>query len=236
MVSRSSPASSAAPSGAPVVEGAALTTSIGKKLVLGVTGVLLILFLFFHVAGNLSLFADADGTAFNLYVEKLVSLGPLKTAGELGLLALFGVHIALALRLTAENREARQARYQVRNDRGAKTLGSMSMIVTGVLTLAFLVLHLIDFRFDAAFEEDPALLVKQTLASPTHALLYFAAVVVIAIHVSHGFQSCLQTLGLSTAKLRTPLTRLGIAFAVLVGLAFAAFPLYFSLIWNGGTH
>jgi succinate dehydrogenase / fumarate reductase cytochrome b subunit len=231
MVPRSSPTSTGAPSCAPA---AALKTSIGKKLVLGVTGVLLILFLFFHVAGNLSLFADADGAAFNLYVEKLTSLGPLKTLGELGLLALFGVHIAMALRVTAENREARSSRYEVRNDRGAMTLGSMSMIVTGLITLAFLVLHLIDFRFDGAFEEDPALLVKQTLASPVHALLYLGAVVVVSIHVSHGFQSCLQSLGLSTAKLRTPLTRIGIAFAVLVGLAFAAFPIYYSLFWNGG--
>ena len=109
-----------------------LASSIGKKIVLALTGLLLVGFLVEHLYGNLKLYEDGSGAAFDGYVAELQSFGWLLAIAELGLGALFACHVYLAIRLTLENREARSIRYTVRNTRGAATFGSTTMFVTGL--------------------------------------------------------------------------------------------------------
>jgi len=208
--------------------GNTLSSSIGKKVVLGATGLLLVGFLVEHLLGNLTLLEGEGGQAFNEYVGFMQGFGPLLVVAELGLAALFLCHVLLALRITMENREARKTRYVVRNDRGAKTVGSASMFYTGAILLAYLLKHLYDFRFDARFQEDPAGLVRATLSRPGTALFYLVALGALALHLSHGFRSALQSLGVSHPRWNPLFVRLGWAVAVVFALAFASIPVYFA--------
>jgi len=214
--------------------GNALASSVGRKLVVGLSGLLLVAFLVEHLIGNVTLYVDSSGEAFNAYVHFLKQFGSLLYVAELALALLFACHIVLAIRLSLENRQARLQRYVVRNNRGAQTFGSVSMFVTGALILGYLLKHLWDFRFDARFDEDPAALVKATLSQPLHGLVYVAASVLVGIHLSHGFRSAFQSLGISHPKLDPLLVVVGRGLAGLFALGFASFPLYYLFIWSAG--
>lgn len=215
--------------------GDALASSVGKKIVMGATGLLLVGFLVEHLIGNLKLtpfptLGDGSGTQFDDYVDFMNGLGPLKVLGELGLVALFAAHVYLAVRLTMENREARKTSYVVRNNRGAATPASASMFITGALILAYLIKHLIDFRFNAEFHASPAANVGETLSQPLHGLIYIAVSIVVGVHVSHGFRSAFQSLGASHPQWNPLLVVVGKALAVVFALGFAWIPVYFLFV------
>jgi succinate dehydrogenase / fumarate reductase cytochrome b subunit len=212
--------------------GDALASSIGRKIVMGLTGLLLVGFLVEHLHGNLKLLEDGDGRAFDEYVAFLGGFGPLLLLAELGLAALFLAHIYLAFRLTLENFQARRQKYAVRNNRGAITLGSATMFYTGALILGYLIKHLLDFRFHARFFDAPAALVKETLSQPRHGVVYIAAALIVGVHLSHGFKSAFQSLGVGHPRLYPLLHKLGILVAVLFALGFASIPAYFLFFWD----
>ena len=220
--------------------GNALASSIGRKAVMAVTGLGLVGFLVEHLYGNLKLipfFAETTGGGtFEEYREHLHDWGWLLKVAEIGLFALFACHIFLALRLTLDNREARKQRYVVRNDRGAKTFGSSSMFITGSLILGFLIFHLLDFRFNAEYQADPAGVVAHELSEPGHGVVYILTALIICAHLSHGIQSAFQSLGANHPRW-TPLFKLagwGISLGLAVG--FAAIPAYYLFFYSGGAH
>ena len=216
--------------------GDALASSIGKKIVMGLTGLMLVGFLVEHLHGNLKLLEDPSGKAFNDYVAFLHGFGPLLLAAEIGLALLFLAHVFLAFRLTLENMQARRNRYVVRARRGGSTAGSLTMFYSGALVLAYLVKHLYDFRFDHRFFDDPAALVRATLSQPAHALAYLVVAPVLGLHLSHGFRSAFQSLGINHPGWNTLLERLGKLVALVFAAGFAAFPIYFLLASKGGSH
>jgi len=213
--------------------GDALASSVGKKALMALTGLLLVGFLVEHLHGNLKLLEDPSGESFDDYVRFLQGFGPLLLAAEIGLALLFLAHVYLALRLTLENIQARDHRYVVRRSRGGATFGSLSMFYTGALILGYLLKHVYDFRFDSRFFADPDALVKATLSRPGHALLYFVASIVLGIHLSHGFQSAFQSMGINHPRWTPLITITGRILAVLFATAFAAFPIYFLFFWSG---
>lgn len=211
-------------------------SSIGKKYVMAVTGLLLVGFLVAHLAGNLLLYVDDSGGKFKAYAKGLHDLGPLLWAAELGLIGLFGLHIFYALQTLRDNRAARKSRYAVSASRGAKTLASATMPITGAIVLLFVIVHLLHFRLDDAFKgDDPAGLVKSTLASPLAAAIYLVGVGALTLHLSHAIQSALQTLGASHPNFNPLREKLGLGLAVLLGLGFASFPVYALIAWGGGN-
>ena len=194
------------------------------------TGLLLVGFLIEHLYGNLKLtpfFGTNDGRAFEEYRDELHSWGWLLQVAEVGLFSLFLAHAFLALRLTLENREARDRGYVVRNDRGARTLGSSSMFVTGALLLAFLVKHVTDFRFDGAYQEAPGETVAAILSRPLDGCLYLVAMLVLGVHLSHGLQSAFQSMGFGHPKWSPLIRAAGRGLALVFALGFALIPLYF---------
>ncbi|MEM7308868.1 MAG: succinate dehydrogenase cytochrome b subunit [Planctomycetota bacterium] len=216
--------------------GTALFSSVGRKIVMGLTGLLLVGFLIEHLAGNLTLFQDSDGTAFNEYKEWLESFGPLLKVAEVGLFLLFASHIAIALKLSLENREARKQRYVIRSSRGQATAASLSMLFTGSVVMLFLIKHVgFDFRFNGDFHEAPAAVVKDTLASPVSGFFYVATMGILGFHLAHGFRSAFQSLGLSHPKLDPLLDKAGIGLAVALAVGFASFPIYYLFFWTGGA-
>jgi len=209
--------------------GRALSASIGKKAWMAISGLLLVGFLCAHLAGNLLLFIDQDGSAFNAYAEALSS-NPLLPAAELVLATLFIAHIALGLKVSSQNRDARKVRYRVSTNHGGRTAGSATMLVTGVLILVFLVIHLLDFRLDDSAHGDMAAAVRKRLGSGSGAWTYGIGIAALGLHLSHAFASAFQTLGLNHPKYDNAIQLTGKGIGVVLGLGFLAFPviLYFS--------
>ena len=234
-----------------------LTSSIGKKYVMGLSGVLLIGFVAAHLAGNLLIFRGS--AAYNDYAAKLHDLGPLLWVAEIGLVALFGVHVLYAYWLAAENRASRgRERYAVKYRSKQETtflnLAPRSwMAISGSIVLAFLVLHLIDMRFglrslvdptfgryvDAGLEDEtgrPLFLryerAIQILTTPLSFILYTLGAVLLGFHLSHGASSWFRSVGLETYGLGGPLKKLGVALAAAIALGFASIPVY---VWAAGV-
>jgi len=207
-----------------------LTSSLGRKYVMAVSGLALVLFLVAHLAGNLTLFVS-DST-FNAYAHVLES-NPLLPLAEAGLAALFLVHIALAIVLIAKNRAARPDKYQSQLGKGAKTLASTTMSITGPIVLVFLLVHLYDFRILKEFADehyDLAVAVRDRLSSPLGATIYFIGLIALGTHLWHGFQSAFQTLGLSHPRARLVILWLGRLLSVALFLGFASFPFWLFML------
>ncbi len=201
------------------------TSSIGKKQVMAVTGLLFCLFVTVHMMGNLTIYAGKD--SFLSYVDHLHSFESLVTVAEFGLILLAVLHIGMGLFLFLENRRARPAPYAVKKSAGGQTIGSWTAPYTGVLILVFVIVHLIKFRFVDKMTIDDFLILSKTFADfGFWTLFYIAGVIVVAIHVSHGFWSGFQTLGLSHPKYMPLVERLAIIFSLIIGIGFASIPVF----------
>jgi succinate dehydrogenase / fumarate reductase cytochrome b subunit len=203
-------------------------TSVGKKLMMAVTGLFFCVFLALHLAGNLTIYVGKD--AFNSYAEHLHSLGPLLTLAEWGLLIFAIIHISAGLLLFYQNFTARPARYAVNKRAGGRTLGSATMPYTGVILLLFVIIHLFNFHFVDKTNTTIFQIVSNAFAQPIYVLIYTFAMITAAVHVSHGFWSAFQTLGANHPKY-TPLLRgLSLVFCLIVGIGFGFIPVYISLL------
>ncbi len=205
-----------------------LGSSIGKKLMMAITGLSFCGFLATHLAGNLTIYGGKD--AFNSYAEHLHSLGPLITVAEWVLLTLFLVHVTTGLLLFLQNLKARPIRYAVNKSAGGRTLGSATMPYTGVLLLVFIVFHLLNFHFVDKTDTTIFNIVADAFANTGYVLIYIVAMVVAAVHVSHGFWSAFQTIGANHPKYMPLIRTASVAFAVVVGVGFGFLPVYIFLL------
>ena len=199
-------------------------TAIGKKVGMALSGLCFCGFLAAHLAGNLLLVKGAD--AFNGYADKLQSLGALLRVAEAGLIGLALLHVGTGLVLFYQNLRARPVRYRVNATAGGQTLGSATMPYTGLLLLAFIVFHLLHFTFVDKSGTTVYALVAEAFSRPFYVGLYIAAVVVAAVHVSHGFWSAFQSLGLNHVKYFGLVRAAGLVLALVVGAGFGFLPVY----------
>ncbi len=205
-----------------------LSSSIGKKLMMAITGLGFIGFLIAHLAGNLTLYGGMD--SFNLYAEKLHTMGPVVTLAEFGLLFFAIVHISTGVILFLQNFKARPQAYVVKKSAGGRTIGSMTMPYSGFLILLFVILHLADFHFVDKTGTTIFQIVSQTFANPVYIVVYTVAVVIVAIHVSHGFWSLFQTIGFNHPKYTPTVKGLGIVLSFIFGVGFGFLPLYVAFL------
>ena len=205
-----------------------LGSSIGKKLLMALTGFCFIGFLTVHLAGNLTVYGGAN--AFNSYSEHLHALGPLVTVAEWGLLALALIHVLIGSTLFYQNISARPVRYKVSKRAGGRTIGSATMPYTGFLMLAFVILHLMNFHFVDKTDTTTFQIVSHAFGSPIYIGIYIAAMIVVAVHVSHGLWSAFQTLGVNHPKYMPFIMGLGVTVSVIFGIGFGFLPIYISLI------
>ena len=203
-------------------------SSVGKKLMMAVTGLFFCLFLVLHLAGNLTLYMGKD--VFNSYAEHLHSLGPLVTVAEWGLLIFAVVHVSTGLFLFYQNFKARPQRYAVNKRAGGRTLGSATMPYTGVVLLLFVFYHLFNFHFVDKTHTTIFQIVSNAFAQPGYVLIYTFAMIIAALHVSHGFWSAFQTLGVNHPKYTPFLRGLSLVFSLIVGIGFGFIPIYVSLL------
>jgi succinate dehydrogenase / fumarate reductase cytochrome b subunit len=207
-----------------------LGTSIGKKIMMAVTGLSFLGFLAGHLAGNLTIYGGAD--AFNGYAEHLHALGPLLAVAEFGLLGLFLIHVLSGLILFWQNFQARPTRYAVNRNPGGKTIGSATMPYTGVLILLFIIFHLSNFSRFFVDQGGTTIyqIVSNSFQNPAYVGLYVLAMLVVALHVSHGFWSLFQTFGLNHPKYMPAISITGLVVSVVFGLGFGFLPIYIAFI------
>ena len=203
-------------------------SSVGKKLMMAVTGLFFCVFLVLHLAGNLTLYMGKD--VFNSYAEHLHSLGPILTLAEWGLLIFAVIHISTGLLLFYQNFKARPTRYAVNKRAGGRTLGSATMPYTGVTLLLFVIYHLFNFHFVDKTHTTIFQIVSNAFAQPGYVLIYIFAMIIAAVHVSHGFWSAFQTLGANHPKYTPFLRGLSLVFSLIVGIGFGFIPVYVSLL------
>ena len=199
-------------------------SSVGKKVMMAVTGLGFCLFLAAHLAGNLSLYAGRQ--TFNAYADHLHSLEPAVKVMEVGLLFFAAVHVLTGMLLFYRNFRARPNRYAVNKSAGGRSVGSKTMPYTGLLLLGFVVYHLLNFHFVDKTDTTIYDIVAGAFANPATVVLYVCAMIVAALHVSHGFWSAFQTLGANHPKYMPLIRAAGLVFSLLVGLGFGLLPVY----------
>jgi succinate dehydrogenase / fumarate reductase cytochrome b subunit len=205
------------------------SSSIGKKLLMAITGLGFIGFLCAHLAGNLTLYKS--GVVFNTYAEKLHSLGPILTVFEFGLLALALIHVTTGIILFVQNLIARSVPYK--NDRraGGRTLSSVTMPYSGFIILAFVIFHLINFSFVDKTQRTIFEIVSSAFASPIYIIIYVFVMIVLALHIRHGFWSAFQTIGANHPRYMPAIMALSVIASLIFGFGFGLLPIY---IWSIG--
>ncbi len=215
-------------------------TSIGKKLVNSISGLALVAFVCVHLIGNLTLLVNDGGDLFNSYAHHLESLGPLLKAVEIGLILIFLAHIVSALSVRLGGRAARPDRYEVVASKGGpskQTLSSRSMLVTGLLIAVFVVLHVWMFKYNGgqAFEmtevngkpvKDLYLVVVNAFSQAPIAFGYAGIMLLLGLHLRHGFWSALQSLGAAKPKWSPMIYSAGLFFACLLAAGFIFLPMW----------
>jgi succinate dehydrogenase / fumarate reductase cytochrome b subunit len=205
-----------------------LASTIGRKVVMAVTGVVLFGFVIGHMIGNLQLYLGAESiNAYSVFLHELLHGGGLWIARAV-LLASVGLHIWAAASLTIDDRAARPIGYRRTTARRA-TYASRTMRWTGVFLLAFVVYHLLDLTVGAtnpSFEEGNVYhnVVASFRVVPV-AAFYLAAMLMLGLHLRHGAYSLLQTLGFSHPRYERTLNAVTGGFAALVVLGNLSFPL-----------
>ena len=212
----------------------AFSSSIGSKFVIALTGLFLFLFLVSHLAGNLLFILGPD--AFNHYAHSLIS-NPLILVAEGGLVALFLLHIVKTIQMFAANRGARPDRYaaskwaKTKNDRSRKTLSSTTMILTGTITLLFVITHLVTFKFGPYYEtaegiRDLYRLQLAIFSNPGYVAFYLVAMTVIGFHLGHGISSAAQSFGLDSPRWTPRIIWTGRLLTAVITAGFALLPVY----------
>jgi len=209
-----------------------LTSSVVKKQIMGITGLMLCGFLVTHLAGNFLIFVGPE--AFNTYAYTLTS-NPLIYVAEAVLLAIFLTHIGLAVRLTIENKMARPTGYYMKQPTGrGSTFASSTMPITGFIILLFLVLHIWQFKFGPVYDithsgvemRDLYRLLIEYFSSPLACAWYIFCMMALGLHVSHGFWSAFQSLGFNHPKYMPALQLLSKLYGVAMFVGFSSLPIY----------
>lgn len=218
----------------------AVNSQVGRKFLTGITGVLLILYVIFHLMGNLSIFGDPN--AMNNYSAFLHSLGPLLWVVRVGLAAVFIIHAWIGISIWWNKKKARPQKYKVYSSKGGpskQSLSSRSMIFTGIVLLIFVILHVNTFTLGNPEEitvagkemHDIRSLVIQTFQNPVYAFGYTIVMILLGTHLSHGIWSAFISLTMRSKKTSAAVYTLGVIIAILLAVGFLFIPLY---IYFGG--
>lgn len=209
-----------------------LTSSIGRKQLMALTGLGLSGFVLTHMIGNLLIFAGPE--KYNTYSHLLIS-NPLIYVAEVGLVALFLVHVATAIALTIENKRSHGKRsYMTTSGAKGVSFASKYMVHQGLILLIFTILHLISFKYGPDYRvtyegiemRDLHALVLEVFHKPTYVAWYVICLILLGLHLSHGFASAFQSIGVYHPRYTVLLKRFSLFYAVVVAAGFIAPPVY----------
>ena len=218
-------------------------TSIGKKVIMSLSGLFLISFIIVHLCVNI-LLIFGDGTLFNKAAH-FMDTNPVVSIVEPILGIGFLVHIIYSIIITTRNYFARPVKYKLSNPGANSTWASRNMFVLGGLILTFLIVHIANFFWKIKFGSVPYITINGEQVHDTYTLvsqlfinywwydlLYIAGAIFLGLHLSHGFWSGFQTIGLDNDKWKPRLSIAGTVFAVIIALGFSIIPLYFLIFFN----
>ncbi|MEP3387425.1 MAG: succinate dehydrogenase cytochrome b subunit [Reichenbachiella sp.] len=213
-----------------------LSGSVGKKLLMALTGLFLILFLVVHLAGNLQLLFGTDGEAFNMYAHNMAN-NPFIKVVSYGNFFFILVHVIDGIILTMKNKAARKIRYHVATKDSKSSWASKNMALLGIITLIFIIAHLKGFWYefkngeiaDAVYSgmtiPDGYAVVDFAFSNPIIVGFYVICMAFLGFHLSHGFASAFQSLGLNHKKYTPFISKLGLLYSILIPLGFAIIPI-----------
>lgn len=216
-------------------------SSIGRKLIMSLTGLFLILFLIVHLAGNLQLLFDDGGESFNTYAYSMTH-NPAIIAISWGNYFFIALHAIQGILIALANRKAKGSKYAVSSPVPNTTWASKNMALLGTLILAFIFIHMGDFWFKMKFTDQLALVsvegfdfqvknlykqVSTSFGTWWLVVIYLIGLLVLSFHLWHGFQSAFQTLGLNHKKYSPIIQRIGKAYAIIIPLGFAIIPVIY---------
>ena len=212
------------------------SSSLGRKVVMALTGLFIILFLAVHLIGNLQLLKDDGGEAFNVYAYFMTHNPLIKTVSYVNY-AFFLFHIAWAFMLTVKNRQARGGVGYAMTTSKSSIWSSRNMGILGTIILVFLVIHMKDFwgemhfgnmptkTYDGKEVKDLYTVVGAAFTQNWYVLLYCISMIAIAFHLWHGFVSAFQTLGINHIKYNPVINFVGKTFSIVVPALFALIPI-----------
>jgi succinate dehydrogenase / fumarate reductase, cytochrome b subunit len=208
-----------------------LGSLITTKLIVGVTGILLFVYLILHIAGNLMVFLGRD--TFNTYAHALIS-NPLVVPIEIGLVVVFLIHLFKAIRMTFQNQSARPAKYAKKERAGGasqKSLASSTMILTGLAILVFVPIHVRTFKYGAFYDlgdgvRDLYRLEMENFSSPLAVGFYLVMMVLVGLHLWHGVASSFQSIGLNGPRFTPLIRKIGKVSAVVIAGGFIVITLW----------
>jgi succinate dehydrogenase / fumarate reductase cytochrome b subunit len=220
-----------------------LTSSIGQKVIMSLTGLFLIIFLIVHLVGNLQLLLDDGGQSFNVYAKFMTGNPVIKTVSY-SLYAFIIIHAIQGLVLWSKNRTARGGeKYAVHKVRGTTTNAKLAsrMGWIGTIILIFILIHMYQFwlqmklgalpmvEYDGESMSDLYGIVSETYQNLGFVIFYVVCMYFVGAHLWHGFQSAFQTLGINHKKYSPFIQGLGKVYSVVVGLGYAMIPIFFYL-------
>jgi len=217
-----------------------IDSSIGKKVLLGVTGLSWVVFAIGHFIGNTTLLFEDPGP-FNKYAHFLMRLGSLIYLIEIILVASLLIHMFYAVKVTWENYKARPRGYKVNKHAGGASKrgwATASMIYTGILLIIFLVIHINNFKYGSYYTtvidgqemRDLYRTVYEYYASIGNVIYYVIMMVLLGTHLSHGVWSAFQSLGFNGKRFTPFIYKLGFALAVILSVGYIGIPIYVHLV------
>ena len=214
-----------------------ISSSIGKKQIVAITGLMMVGFLIAHLSGNLLIFKGPD--AINSYAEMLHSLGGLLWVARIGLIVAFLGHFSFTIALVIQNKRARGGSYSMDINPKTRSLSTRLMPYTGLILFAYVVVHLIDFTFTSASQTNAVVngeflglygLMYNHFAKPMASLFYIIAMAAVGFHLTHGIQSVMQTYGFNH-PVYSPLIKKGsVALGCLIAVGFSSIPVHILLL------
>lgn len=220
-------------------------SSLGKKIFMGFSGLMLCGFIIVHLIGNLTLILQ-DKDPFNKYANFLTSeVGNVIYVAEFLLASVFLIHFFYGIMVTFDNWRARPQKYKVVRDAkhtSKKSLASRTMIYTGIIIIIFLVWHLLHFKFgemiiyttaDGKVIRDLYIVVYHFFGNIINVVLYIAVMTLLGFHLSHGFWSAFQSLGLNGKRFTPFIYGLATVFALVMAVGFIVLPIWIFVTAGG---
>lgn len=221
-------------------------SSLGKKIFMGLSGLMLCGFIVVHLIGNLALL-NSDPDPFNKYAHFLTQqTGKVIYIAEFLLAAIFIIHFVYAIIIQIGNWRSRPKRYKKvtwQKATSRKSVGSVTMIYTGAVVLVFLVLHLLHFKFGPVIDYTPQgydhqirdlyAVVYAYFSNFWNVLFYVVVMVLLGFHLSHGFWSAFQSIGLFGLRFTPFIYGLGSTFAVIMAIGFVFLPVWIFMLTGG---
>ena len=223
------------------------SSSIGKKVIVAVSGAFLMSFLIVHLAINLTLIIDDTGILFNSAAH-FMATNPIIKIVEPMLALGFAIHILYTIILTVQNMRSRPVKYAQQDLSGASSWASRNMFILGGLVLTFLIMHLFHFFIKMKYTSDPLLNVEVLIDGAlvkngyllvstffkeflVYSIIYVVGAIFLGLHLVHGFWSAFQSLGLCNKIWLSRLQTVAVVFAVIIALGFSIIPIYFIIFF-----